>query len=277
MFGLTALQHTLNPHSTLEKMIFLVDNVFTHTHRTTAIISFGALLTLILMRSFKNAFKKYWFIYRIPEVLVVVVVSTSKSISTVAINTTHSTPVLSDEFNWDEDGVDILGSVPINTGKHLVDFPLHRMTLRFLRKTTSTAVSVFPCSKVTYHILIFARCSLISIAGFLDSIVAAKQNAGRFGYDISPNRELVALGASNIVASFVPGTLPAYGSITRLVRIFYYRSIIHEIFVCRSKVNGDVGGRTQMASLVCSAVVLLATFFLLPWLYYLPRCVLASM
>jgi len=31
-----------------------------------------------------------------------------------------------------------------------------------------------------------------------------------------------------------------------------------------------------MASLVCSAVVLLATFFLLPWLYYLPKCVLAS-
>jgi len=31
-----------------------------------------------------------------------------------------------------------------------------------------------------------------------------------------------------------------------------------------------------MASLVCSAVILLATFFLLPWLYYLPKCVLAS-
>lgn len=44
-----------------------------------------------------------------------------------------------------------------------------------------------------------------------------------------------------------------------------------------SKVNGDVGARTQMASLVCSAIVLLATFFLLPWLYYLPKCVLASM
>ncbi|KAK7691301.1 hypothetical protein QCA50_004695 [Cerrena zonata] len=223
MFGLTALQHTLNPHSTLEKMVFLVDNVFTHTHRTTAIISFAALLTLVLMRSFKNAFKKYWFIYRIPEVLVVVVVST----------------ILSDEFDWDDDGVDILGSVPINTGKHFIDFPLRRMTLRYLRKTTSTAV-------------------LISIAGFLDSIVAAKQNAGRFGYSISPNRELVALGASNIVGSFIPGTLPAYGSITR------------------SKVNGDVGGRTQMASLVCSTVVILAIFFLLPWLYYLPRCVLAS-
>lgn len=56
---------------------------------------------------------------------------------------------------------------------------------------------------------------LISVAGFLDSIVSAKQNAAKYGHSISPNRELVALGAGNIVGSFVPGTLPAGGSITR--------------------------------------------------------------
>lgn len=58
----------------------------------------------------------------------------------------------------------------------------------------------------------------------MDSIVAAKQNGARFGYSISPNRELVALGAANLAGSFVPGTLPAYGSITRYAiakNIFY--------------------------------------------------------
>lgn len=95
--------------------------------------------------------------------------------------------------------------------------------------------------------------------GFLDSTVAAKQNADRFGYSISPNRELVALGAANLFGSLVPGTLPAFGSIIR------------------SKINGDVGARTQLASLVTAGITLLATFFLLPYLYYLPRCVLASM
>lgn len=99
---------------------------------------------------------------------------------------------------------------------------------------------------------------LICIAGFLDSITAAKQNSSRFHYSISPNRELVALGAGNLLASFIPGTLPAYGSITR------------------SKMNGDAGGRTQMASLVCSALVILSVFFLLPALRYLPKCVLAA-
>lgn len=46
---------------------------------------------------------------------------------------------------------------------------------------------------------------LIAVAGFIDSVVAAKANAARFGYSISPNRELVALGAGNLLGSFVPG------------------------------------------------------------------------
>ncbi|ETW75348.1 sulfate transporter [Heterobasidion irregulare TC 32-1] len=223
MFGLVALEHHVNPQTTFDKALFLIEYGFTHFHQPTAIVSFGALLTLMLLRSVKNLFKNYPWIYRIPEVLLVVIVST----------------ILSDKFDWDQDGIEILGSVPINTGKHFFKFPLHHSHLKYLRGTTSTAV-------------------LIVVIGFLDSIVAAKQNAARFGYSISPNRELVALGAANLAASFIPGTLPAYGSITR------------------SRINGDVGGRTQMASLVCSGLVLLATFFLLPWLYYLPKCVLGS-
>ena len=80
--------------------------------------------------------------------------------------------------------MEILGAVPINTGT-FVQFPLGKLTLRYLRRTTSTVV-------------------LISVVGFLDSIVAAKQNAARFGYSISPNRELVALGAGNIAGAAAP-------------------------------------------------------------------------
>ena len=74
--------------------------------------------------------------------------------------------------------------------------------------------------EVLYY-LIYARnahftvYSLIAVIGFLDSIVAAKQNGARYRHPISPNRELVALGVSNLVGSFIPGTLPAYGSLTR--------------------------------------------------------------
>lgn len=222
MFGLGALEKTINPESTLDKIIFLLEYVWTDYHKSTTLISFGALLVLIFMRAFKRYFKRTWWIERFPEVLMVVVLST----------------IISGRLRWDKDGVDILGVVPINTGGHFFSFPL-KQSIRYIRGTTSTAV-------------------LITIMGFLDSTVAAKQNADRFGYSISPNRELVALGAANLVGSFVPGTLPAFGSIVR------------------SKINGDVGARTQLASLVTAGITLLSTFFLLPYLYFLPRCVLAS-
>lgn len=215
MFGLAALQRIVQPETTLDKLVFLFENAFTNNNAYATVISFTALTTLLLLRQIKGYFKKYWWIYRMPEVLIVVVAST----------------YMCSKLRWDKEGVDILGAVPITTGESFIQFPIRAANLKYLRRTTSTAV-------------------LISIVGFLDSIVAAKQNSARFGYGISPNRELVALGAANLVGSFIPGTLPAYGSITR------------------SRINGDVGGRTQMASLVCSSVILLATFFLLPWLFF---------
>ncbi len=78
MFGLVGLQHVQNPQSTLDKAVFLIDNAFTHAHKLTTIISFSTLLILLVLRNVKVAFKKYWWIYRLPEVLIVVVVSTSK-------------------------------------------------------------------------------------------------------------------------------------------------------------------------------------------------------
>ncbi|KAI0295278.1 sulfate anion transporter [Russula brevipes] len=223
MLGLTALEHKLNPETTLEKILFLVEYGFTRGHRPTAFVSTCALVALVMLRMLKASLRRFKWVVRIPEVLIVVIIST----------------ILSDEFRWDDDGIAILGNVPIHTGGHFIKFPFHHHSVPYLRQTTSTAV-------------------LISIIGFLDSIVAAKQNAARYSYSISPNRELVALGAANLAGAFVPGTLPAYGSITR------------------SRINGEAGARTQMASIICAAIVLLATFFLLPWLYYLPKCVLGS-
>ena len=77
MFGLTALEHAVNPHTTLEKFFFIIENVFEHSHRPTTFVSFGALLVLVCIRAAKGFFKKWWWIYRIPEVLIVVIASTS--------------------------------------------------------------------------------------------------------------------------------------------------------------------------------------------------------
>ena len=150
MFGLTALEHVVQPKSTLEKLFFLLEHAFTRAHELTTLISFGALGVLVGFRMFKQAFKRYWFIYRLPEVFVVVVASTSAFSFSLRLNGRQlaerlvvACVVLSDEWDWDKDGVEILGSVPISTGTgSLIQFPLRHVTLKFLRKTTSTAVYV---------------------------------------------------------------------------------------------------------------------------------------
>lgn len=81
MLGLTELQRTVHLDTTLDKISFLFNNAFTHFHPHTTSISFTALLALVFCRNFKNSFKKYWWIYRMPEVLFVVAISTSTYLS----------------------------------------------------------------------------------------------------------------------------------------------------------------------------------------------------
>jgi len=77
MFRLTTLAHDHHLHSTLEKIIFLSEYTIPYMHATTTVVSFSALLILVALRIVKNMFTKYWWIYRLPEVLIVVVVSIS--------------------------------------------------------------------------------------------------------------------------------------------------------------------------------------------------------
>lgn len=79
MLGLVDLEKIADPETTLEKLIFLLRNAATHEHRPTTLVSFGSLSVLVLLRWVKNSCKRYWFIYRIPEVLVVVVLATGAS------------------------------------------------------------------------------------------------------------------------------------------------------------------------------------------------------
>ena len=77
MFGLTKLQHVADPETTLDKFLFLISNAISNSNRLTTIISFSALFVLITMKSLKERYKGTWWIYSLPEVFLVVVVSTS--------------------------------------------------------------------------------------------------------------------------------------------------------------------------------------------------------
>ena len=56
-----------------------------------------------------------------------------------------------------------------------------------------------------------------AVIGIVDTMVAARASAAKYGYGVSPNRELVALGAGNLLATFLVGSggVPVFGSISR--------------------------------------------------------------
>jgi MFS superfamily sulfate permease-like transporter len=95
---------------------------------------------------------------------------------------------------------------------------------------------------------------LIALLGFFESSVAAKSLGGSETFpaiQLSANRELVALGAANLVgACFM--SLPAFGGYGR------------------SKVNKATGGKSPMSSIFLSLITLLSILLLLPYMYYLP-------
>jgi SulP family sulfate permease len=98
---------------------------------------------------------------------------------------------------------------------------------------------------------------LISMIGFVESVSVAQTLAARRRQKISPNQELIGLGAAN-VASAISGGYPVTGGFSRSV------------------VNFDSGARTPAAGAFTAVGILFAALFLTPLLYFLPKATLSS-
>ena len=147
-------------------------------------------------------------------------------------------------FGWDKKGLAILGHIKAGGSN---PFPFHWPFQAPHMKHIDTALST---------------SFLISLLGFFESSVAAKSlgegTHGLKGMTLSANRELVALGAANIVGGCFMA-LPAFGGYGR------------------SKVNASTGGTTPMSSILLSIITILCILFLVPYFYYLPKGVLSAM
>ncbi|GAM27411.1 hypothetical protein SAMD00019534_105870 [Acytostelium subglobosum LB1] len=97
----------------------------------------------------------------------------------------------------------------------------------------------------------------ITIVGFVESMAISKIMATKHNYQVSTNRELVAIGMSNLVGSFFLA-YPMFASMTRSV------------------VNDRAGAKSQMAGFVTFLVILLTCLFLMPVFQYLPRVIMSS-
>lgn len=98
---------------------------------------------------------------------------------------------------------------------------------------------------------------MISIIGYVESISVGKTLGAKRREKVKPNQELIALGAANL-ASGVSGGFPVTGGFSRSV------------------VNFDAGAVTQLASIMTAVGIMIASLFLTPALYYLPKATLAA-
>lgn len=98
---------------------------------------------------------------------------------------------------------------------------------------------------------------LLSVIGFVESVSVAQTLAAKKRQRISPDQELIGLGAANIAAGFTGG-YPVTGGFARSV------------------VNFDAGAETPAAGAFTAVGILIAALFLTPLLTSLPIATLAA-
>ena len=97
----------------------------------------------------------------------------------------------------------------------------------------------------------------IALIGFMESISAAKVYARQYRYDISPSRELVAMGVANVSSSVFGGYVVG-GALSR------------------TAVNAAAGAQSRFAGVITAGAVLLVLTVLTAPFAYLPKAVLAA-
>lgn len=138
-------------------------------------------------------------------------------------------------FNLESKGVKLVGDVP----KGLPSFSFHNLNIQSLKELWPIALT-------------------LAFVGYLEAISIGKGIQENNNTDtINPNKELIALGTSNMVGSFFQ-SMPISASFSR------------------SAINNELGAKTPISAVVSVLFVLVTLLFLTPLFYYLPNAVLAS-
>ena len=149
----------VEPSSPFQLLLQILSNL-SNAHLLTSTISVCSVAFLFGARVLKAVFAKRKWVTLIPEILVLVVVTT----------------LLTQFFRWDCQGLAILNDIQTSIPKNVETFP----------KPTSAKIK---------HLMLPSM--LITVIGFVESIAVAKTYASRHGYGVSPNRELVAIGTAS--------------------------------------------------------------------------------
>lgn len=209
-------------HTPLQKISFILEYAPKNYHRPTAILSLVCFTILIIVRIMKKRLmkKKRWPVF-VPEILILII----------------TTIVMSREFNFKHKyKISIVGD--FNTEG------LSRIYNPFSKSNRELAPDLLSVGFI------------VAILGFFESTTASKSLGTSYNLPISSNRELVALGSMNLLASLF-GALPSFGGYGR------------------SKINSFSGARTVMSGVCMGVIVLLTMRFSLSLIRFIPVCILS--
>ncbi len=97
----------------------------------------------------------------------------------------------------------------------------------------------------------------VALVSFCNAMVVARSFAAKHNYEVDPDRELFALGASQLAAGLCQGFAVSGAD-------------------SRTAMNHTMGGKSQMAGLVAAAVMIVVLLFLTGPLSYLPTAALGG-
>lgn len=115
----------------------------------------------------------------------------------------------------------------------------------------------FPWEDASLWRALLIPALLISLVGFVESVSMGQMLAAKRRQRISPNQELIGLGAANLAAGVTSG-MPVTGGLSRTV------------------INYDAGAQTPAAGAFAALGIALITLSFTGWLYYLPIATLAA-
>ena len=209
----------------VERLITLLPNLPTFNPYTVA-IGVGTLLFLVLMRRYgKQSLQAIGLSAALADLL-----TKAGPVFAVVITTMAA-------WHWQlayEHGVAVVGTIP-----------------------SGLPALSFPWGDASLWRALLIPAMLISLVGFVESVSMGQMLAAKRRQRISPNQELIGLGAANLAAGFTSG-MPVTGGLSRTV------------------INYDAGAQTPAAGAFAALGIALVTMAFTGWLYYLPIATLSA-
>ena len=209
----------------VERLMTLLPNLPTFNPYTVA-IGGGTLLFLVLMRRYgKQSLIKVGLPAALADLM-----TKAGPVFAVVVTTVAA-------WHWQlayEHGVAVVGTIP-----------------------SGLPALSFPWGDASLWRALLIPAMLISLVGFVESVSMGQMLAAKRRQRISPNQELIGLGAANLAAGFTSG-MPVTGGLSRTV------------------INYDAGAQTPAAGAFAALGIALVTMAFTGWLYYLPIATLAA-